>query len=131
MNKVIFIIPCLFLCGFGDYDSGGDVQSYINETNQSRYQPMQAIPRQCDSACLTRLSGNYCIQRDGSFGVHATILSTTDRRIVPPQYNDVRSFVPVCFRRLADRYDAWKTLNYTYISARQVIAACPQLKVCR
>jgi hypothetical protein len=129
--RIPLILLAFILCGFGDYDPGGDTQSYIIEALQSWKRPMRPIERQCDSSCNAKLSGNYCIQRDGSFGVHASHWSAPDNRLIPPQYNAIRLAVPACFRRLADSRRAWDTFNFTFISARDVIAACPQLPVCR
>jgi len=133
--RVPLILIAFVLCGFGGYDPGGDVQSYIDEARRSWARPIRAIERQCDSACNVKLSGNFCIQRDGVFGVHASRWAANDSRVnnrlVPPQYNAVRLAVPTCFRRLADRRRAWDTFSFTFIPARDVISACPQLPVCR
>jgi hypothetical protein len=122
------------LCGLlvpaqASEDHGGNVGDYFGFNVRSWSGPREPIARACFSACAMRLAGKFCVRRDGVFHVHASV-TIRNRLVVPPVANIVRQVVPACFRRLADRRDAWRSLAYTPIPARDVIAACPALSVC-
>jgi len=111
------------------YDRGGVSSDYINEMAGSFGRQIRPIERECDSACVVKLAGNYCVQRDGSFGVHASKYTATGQK-VPLHADQVRAAVPSCFRNLADSKGAWQSFRITRIPAREVLRACPRLKVC-
>lgn len=117
------------LMGCNSVDPGGLVMQYRIEVAASKYEPTKPIAQTCNSACNLRLSGNYCVRKDGVFGVHASRWGF-DGPPVSPRDNQVRQHVPACFRNLADRYRAWDSLAYTNIPAGEVLAACPHLTAC-
>jgi len=129
MIRVLFLLALTGCNAVPTVDHGGIVDDYLSTTNKSLSSAISPIEAVCESACNIKLSGNYCVQRHGVFGVHATKY-IMDGSIVPIYANAVRNSVPACFRNLADRKDAWRTFNMTNIPAWEVIQACPSITIC-
>jgi hypothetical protein len=119
----------LLLAGcVSDYDPGGRILDYTEANARSRYQLTQPIAKDCYSACTTKLSGNFAVQPDGMFYFHSASYEANGSRVLPI-YDQGRAALPECARRLADSRGAFTSTVYVPISARQILSACPQLRV--